>query len=371
MNRRIYLYIVTAFILPAVFQELLIRFGAIDEGRKWFLYLILTVLVLGGALLAEYIAFRIYLRRTPSVQTMLEQMDELGSKYRIFGDKTMFHVPDAEFDMMFAQNVKNYESILANRRPHTVYHSLSAKKHLSWVEFVFWDFLRDLKESLGFKVLIAFHEDENGREAGEDTAAERYREMCRAFGDIAKRIIGRDTMIINEDHYLKKHPRLYCDFHKVYVEKLLEGAKRVSTGESDYAAFMRSLSFTESVFPLIAAAKKHDRIYAIDRKAALDIWEGTPLNHIKRAENIYFVLAQTLTDPEGKPLKIFTADGTLNITDDEQTIKEKLAAMPKSTMQVMYNLISTNTPYTPSESGEDDPKTVLDCIMHIKNKFGI
>ncbi len=371
MNKRIYLYIITALVLPSIFQEALIRLGAVDEERKWLIYLILTASIIAVVLLAEFVMWIVYLCKTPSVETMLERIDRIGEKYVLFGETKMFNVPNSEFDMFYAKNVKNTESIFRNARPHTVYHSLSAKKHLSWVEFIFWDFLRDLKEELGFNVMIAFHEDEKGRESGENTGSERYKEMCREFAQIARNLIGKDIKIINEEEYLKRHPRLYCDFHKVYVEKLLESAKLVAEGKSDYKGFCRGLSFAESVFPLIAAAKKHDRIYAIDRETAFNIWNSPPLDTIKKEESIYFILAETLKDPDNNPLQIFTADGTLNITDDPETVRKKLLGMPEITRQIMYNIISTNTPYTPSVEGFDDVDTVYECIMFIKNKYAI
>lgn len=370
MKKRLVVYFLSTFLVPFLFEEALSRVIAMDASRAWLWRFVFFSAMILLACAIEFVIWLVNVIRTPDVQTMLGRVDEQTKKYVLVSGQKMFDVPDSEFDLMY---VKNARKLLGRRhcfirKPHTIYHSLSVKKHLSWVEFIFWDFLRDLRENLGFKIVVAFHEDESGRESGETYNAQRYAEMCEAFSVIARKVIGPEITIINESDLLKKSPKAYCDFHNIYVSQMLGYARQVAQGEADYSQFMRGLSFAESVFPLISMAKKYDRIYAIDRKKALDIWNNPPLNDIKKDENIYFILVQTLTDSQGNPLRIFTPEECLNITDDEQTVRDKMKKMPEGEKMAMYHIISTNTDYAPRNDGTDTDEEIISCILSIKRK---
>ncbi len=381
MKKRTLIYVVTAVILPTIFQTVFSYIGS-DQFASPLLNIVL--LVAGVVLLALLVELGIFIARalrSPSTATMLESIDKLGNRYKLANGRVMFDVNDADYALLYAdgKGERRFSDRLKNAK-HIVYHSLSAKKHLNWIEFVFWDFLRAVRQELKCDIIVSMHYDEASRETGlyQMKDVSHYKELCDDLKVIAKKIIGSDITIIDEEDFHLKHSKFYAHrFHNIFIQKILSCVKEVDERKLNYSSFMRKLSYIESAFPIMVMTKRKNRasrLYILDRVHAHEMWNTTPLLEYKNAHNVFFINAQTLTDSQGKTLRVFSPEDGINVTDTCEEIRAKLGRTDPEMKRLMCSLMKSHWDTELNVSSLDEAElntTALLLLQRIKSKYNL
>lgn len=383
--RKMFIYLGTALIVPTIFQVVFQK--SIDGAKDFYgvlLYSIgIFILCVVIILIIELVKFYVRLRKSKSCKEILKSIDTIGNGIKLPDGTSMFDVLEETYslcDSIVGQENKMQRAL--HNTHHIVYHSTTAKKHLNWIEYVFWSFVKKLHDQLGCEIIISLHYDEKARETGlaDHKEQNRYDELYRVYSHIAKSLIGNDITVIDEKEFRtqRKHAQLFASsFHDRYVKCLLKYVKQLDDNEIDYKGFMRKVSYIESVFPVMAFSKtkwRNSRLYVLDRESALEVWRQSPFIEYKSTHGIFFITAQTIKNRDGLPLRIFSPEDTVNIDDNAQTITRKLSGMDDNTKETMFFLLKSAFN---SNSARDEKISVdglsddmiKDLILDIKAKY--
>jgi hypothetical protein len=312
---------------------------------------------------------------------LLEKIDNLGQQYILPDGSPMFSVHKEDYSLLFAdeQNENKLKQFIMNSR-HIMYHSLSAKEHLNWIEYVIWSFIRNLKDKYGCKIIIAIHQDEDSRIncVINNQAKERYENLFQQLSVIARKLLGEDIRIVDEASAREKKSRFYANhYHNIFVNRTIASIKAMASGKVSFNELMRQISYVESTFPVMILSKnrgKFSRLYVIDRVHALNVWNNPPLMQYKESHNIFFIYFQTLTLPSGEPIRIFNPDDTVNITDSIEDVQKKLVKLDTQTKLIMLYLLSacSNAPGEINNVSECQiSDRIIDLVIDAKSKYSL
>ena len=282
------------------------------------------------------------------------------------------------------------------KKHNIVYYGFSAKKYLNWIDYVYLNFLRKIKEQTKCKVIVALHypdyikeckigEDENGKSnenVNPNVKRGEYANVVRYFSNLVRKIVGEDVIIKTEDQFYKEDVRLYVEeFHNVYVAYSLYYANKIGTDFGGkpftYKDYKRKLSHIESAFPtwMMGKHSKHDRIYVLDNRLSQQIWDIEPLKSHRQTHDIYFIEVADLNNEEGTRLDVHKEGNCINFTDDDITIENKIKVISSDfEKQMMIRLLDekwlTLDEYEdPSTSSID--ATLAKVLRDIKTKYSI
>lgn len=377
--------LITVLFIPTLFSWLFEQLmeSSVDKTYRWLLIPIFLAGCVALILLWELGEFIWKVIKGKPCLTMLQGIDKVANSIRLENGEAMFDILEQDYCL--------YESVNSNETPmkrrlrdshHIVYHSTTAKKHLNWIEFVFWSFLGRLHKELGCEVIVSLHYDEKARESGLQTLKEqeRYQELFESYAKIAKDLIGKDITVLDEEHFhtKKKYATFYAfTFHNKFVKSIIQYVTQAFNGEIDYKGFMRKISYIESVFPIMVLSKskiKHSRLYVLDRELAHEVWQQSPFLEFKNRYGIYFITAKTITDAEGNAIRIFSPDDTVNITDNRAEISRKLKNMDEATKKTMFHLLSNSLDSISVKYGQypevETDNTIADMILDIQRTYG-
>lgn len=385
--KKMLIYLATALVVPTVFQVIYQNF--IDSAQD----IICKILYSAGMffvcvlviLSVELIRFFFKIRKRTHCKEMMKKIDSIANGVMLPNNESMFDVKEESYALcntILAQ--ENRLQRVSHDLHHIIYHSTTAKKHLNWIEFIFWNFLRRLHNELGCEIIISLHYDEQARETGLSSHKEqkRYDELFASYSNIAKTLIGNDITVIDEKDFRgnKKHAKFFAlDFHDKFVKCILQYVNQLENKELDYKGFMRKISYIESVFPIMAFSNtiwKKSRLYVLDRELAQEVWQQSPFAEFKSTHGIFFITAQTIRDENNKPIRIFSADDTVNINDSAFTITQKLSTTEITTKRTMYKLLldafsNGDTLKYKNIADEELDDNIRDLIFNIKSKFNI
>lgn len=382
-TKKIVIYLVTGLIIPTVFQ---IVYGELlGETKGIFSILLVSFIFFIGCflLLGLYVLVKMLFRLFKSRDSleMLHKIDSIANSIKMPDGTSMFDVLEQEYALYESINSKEGNLVRSLRNSHhIVYHSTTAKEDLNWIEFVFWKFLSRIHKETGCDILISLHYDEKARETGLQglKERERYNRLFRIYSGIAKTLIGNDIKVIDEEDFRLKrnHAQFFASsFHNKFVKCITQYTKAVSTGELDYKGFMRKISYIESVFPIMVFSKsrmKKSRIYVLDRELAHEIWQTTPFNEYKTGYGLFFITAQTIRYSDGSPVRIFSHDDTINITDDIPDITMKLKRLDIRMKELMFSLLTSSSAELQNKYFYDEEHIdliLIQIISDIKSEY--
>lgn len=378
------IYLITTLFGPTLFTWLYEQFiGMADESYpQWPLILTFFLLCVLAIILWEAGELLWKAVKGKSCIEMLQGIDSIANSIKMENGSTMFDI--LEQDYCLYESIDSKESIIKRRlrnSHHIVYHSTTAKSHLNWIEYIFWRFLGRIHNELGCEIVVSLHYDEKARETGLQSLKERerYDQLFMAYAKIARKLIGKDITVLDEEdfHTKKKYSRFYAyTFHNKFVKSIIQYVRQILNGELDYKGFMRKISYIESVFPIMVLSKsrmKYSRLYVLDRELAHEVWQQSPFLEFKNSYGIYFITAQTITDAEGKPIRIFSPKDTVNITDNRLEIVRKLQAMDEVTKRTMFYLLSNSSKELaqryPQYPEQDANSRIADLILDIQMEY--
>lgn len=383
--KKYYIYLITALILPTVFQ---IAYGKfVDEAKDictvllfsllFFLVCAIIIVVIEG------LRFVLRIKKSKTCLEMLQKINAIASSISFADGTPMFEILEQDYSLYESINSKEgrLKRVLRDSH-HTVYHSTTAKNHLNWIEFVFWSFLAQIHNELGCDVIISLHYDEKARETGLQSLKERerYNIMFKSYSNIAKTLIGKDITVFDEEdfHIKRKYARFYAyTFHNKFVKCVIQYVNQLISNKLDYKGFMRKISYIESVFPIMVFSKskiKHTRLYVLDRELAHEVWQQSPFLEFKNSYGIFFITAKTLRYENGEPIRIFLPEETVNITDDISDIETKLKQIDLPTKKTMFQLLTATSDglskkyssFVPDKANE----LLIEIITDIKINYG-
>ncbi|GHS97260.1 hypothetical protein FACS189421_03740 [Bacteroidia bacterium] len=350
MNKKlkIVFYTVPTVILPTAFVVFVDYMEKELHLSNWGSFLIVATTWLLFAGIIDLIIGGIKIILKPKAKTILMQIGEIGEAYRLPDGSSMFNVETDDIQLLGQYEEK--ESWLTNKlanAKHLVYHSTSAKENLPWIEFVFWNYLKEIKDKLKCEIFISLHYDENSRENGltNDRDRETYSRFFKIYSDIAKRVIGKDITVIDEEIFHLKNAKNFANtFHNIFVHRMCVLAKQLEKQEISYQDFHRKLSYIESAFPMMELGRSRvskGRLYILDRVHAHEVWTVQPLLKFKDLYGIMLITAKTLRNAEGKAIRIFKHNETLDINDSNDEIDEQINnKMDAEEKKIAYYLLS-------------------------------
>lgn len=378
------IYLATVLFGPTLFSWLYEEFVGMsdDPFQKWLLVLVFFLGCVVLIVLFEVGEFLWNAIRGKSCLYMLQRIDQIANSIKLENGSPMFDI--LEQDYCLYESVDSKESWIKRRlrnSHHIVYHSTTAKSHLNWIEYVFWRFLGRVHKELGCEIIVSLHYDEKARESGLQSLKERdrYDELFDAYDKIARKLIGKDITVLDEEDYhtKKKYAQFYAfTYHNKFVKSIIQYVRQALNGELDYKGFMRKISYIESVFPIMVLSKtrmKFARLYVLDRELAHEVWQQSPFLEFKTSYGIFFITAQTIKDAEGKAIRIFSPEDTVNITDSRSEIARKLKITDEATKRTMFHLLSTSSEELsrkyPSYPEQDTDSSIADMVLDIQREY--
>lgn len=355
-NLKIMLFVFTSILIPALVQlisENLLNFTFLDgQPILSFLiycafFIVATLLILLSIKLVKFF----FLKRDYFEESN-KQIESVCTKF-VFPTKDkhiqVFSLPKS--NEVNHDNMVRYHGGKPEMKSNTIYYSFSAKEYLNWIDYLYLNFIRKIKDKLKCKVVIALHYPDKYKECkinkglNQDPNTENrdFKKLCTYFTEIIKRIIGDDVIIKTENKfYLENIHRYAEDFHNVYVSTALYYAKLiVNDKDYTYKHFKRRLSHIESAFPIWMMAEKntHSRTYVIDNKMSQAIWEMEPLAEIRKLCGIYFIEVADLCDPNNIRIDVHTEESVPNLSDSAAVLKDKLEKTSLGVKKMMFALL--------------------------------
>lgn len=351
MNKKnwgILIYVISSLILPTAFQYIFTAITDKNLGNPLINSAVFFLICITIPLMVMLIKKAITLHKTIDALEILRTIDRIGNQYTFMDGNVMFDIKEEDYNLL--ESMTSKENSFERKRKNSriiIYHSTQVKDQINWIEFIFWRFLAQVKQEIKCDVIISLHYDEKDRSTGfqNDRDRNEYKRKFDYYSGVAKSLIGSDITVLNEEdfHIKKRDARLYAySFHNKFVKCIIEYIDKIQSGEMDKRSFMRNLSYIESVFPVIALSKskmKHSRMFILDRERAHEIWHRSPFLEYKNSYGLLFISAKTLCYPNGEPIRIFSHDETINLSDNVTTIKKKIQELDYSTKKLMIELM--------------------------------
>jgi hypothetical protein len=358
-NIKIILFVFTSILIPALVQlisENLLNFTFLeDQPILSFLiycafFIVATILILLVVRLVKFLFLKKdYFEESNSL------IEEVCEKY-VYptkdSHKQVFSLPES--NTINHDNEQRYRGGKPEMKSNTIYYSFSAKEYFNWIDYLYIKFIKQLKDKLKCKVVIALHYPDDIKEckiiSGINTdpnqVNRKFKKICVYFSEIIKSIIGEDVVIKTENKFYLDGVKTYAeDFHNVYVSTALYYAHLIGQKDEEnniytYRNFKRRLSHIESAFPIWMMAKKnkHSRTYVVDNKLSQAIWDIEPLAQIKKS-GIYFIEVADLCDPNNVRIDVHNEANVPNLSDSIEILKEKLERTPLGVKKMMFSLL--------------------------------
>ena len=304
----------------------------------WFVIGIVGVLVIKYASTA----------RIDYTQTR-KNIGEVSNNFRLADGSTLFAFDEDNNKIVAAEGKKKHSNVL--------YYSLSAKSYLNWIDYIYFLYLRSLREKLQCTLIIGLHFPDHIKEcknlkdgellpnpdADPNALAIEYDEICRNFEENARKILGKKVVFYRETEFYKSNPKKYAEsFRNIYNSFVLYFAKNSVADDQkmNYSAFKRRISHMESSFPIWMLAEKFhsSRLFVLDNKVALEIWDYQPLNDIRKRNDIFFILTNSIVDKNGVRINVHNKNNVINLTDTADVIKDKLGRLSDEEKELLISL---------------------------------
>ena len=111
----------------------------------------------------------------------------------------------------------------------------------------------------------------------------------------------------------------------------------------------------------------------MDRELAHEVWHQSPFLEFKNSYGIYFITAQTITDAKGSPIRIFSPEDTVNITDSRLEIIRKLKVTDEATKRTIFYLLSKSSKKLlqkyPQYPDQETDSRIADLILDIQMEY--
>lgn len=299
--------------------------------------------------------------------------------------ENMYSLPDSNKIMHESSNIYGNKNEKKEAKTNIIYYGFSAKKYLNWIDYVYLNFLRKVKDKLKCKVVISLHypdyikeckinDEQKGIDKDPNEYVSEYKKVVNYFSHYVKKIIGDDVIIKTEDQFYKENVKKYAeDFHNVYVAMSLYYANKIGSEYNGkvftYKDYKRKLSHIESAFPtwMMGIKSKHDRVYVLDNKLSQQIWDIEPLKTIRKEHDIYFIEVADLNNNQGLRLDVHKKGNCINLTDTESEIKRKIQVIDNAfEKQMMISLLDEGLLNSSSyrETSEVGIDQTLEQVLH-------
>ena len=274
---------------------------------------------------------------------------EVSKNFRLADGSTLFAFDEDNNKIVAAEGKKKHSNIL--------YYSLSAKAYLNWIDYIYFLYLRSLRDKLQCTLIIGLHFPDHIKEcknikdgiespnpdADPNGLAVEYDDICRTFEENARKILGKKVIFYRETDFYKSNPKKYAEsFRNIYNSFVLYFAKNASTdGETmNYKNFKRRISHMESSFPVWMLAEKFhtSRLFVLDNKVALEIWDYQPLNDIRKRNDIFFILTNSIVDKNGNRINVHNKNNVINLTDTAEELQNKLQNLSDEDKELLISL---------------------------------
>ena len=355
---KIILFVFTSILVPALVQFISDEYLNFSFTENKFVSFLLYCLffVVATALILCIIRFVSFLfSQKDDYEETNTKIKSICKSYTFFGKEgptKMFCLPTSNQENHDDQT--RYEGEKNEKRNNIIYYSFSAKTYLNWIDYIYLDFIRKVKDVLKCKVVICLHFSDEIKECkiekdfntDPNTLSGRYKKTCDYFSNLIKIIIGEDVIIKTENQIYKENLKIYAeDFHNIYVSTTLYYAHRIGVDNENnlkytYKDFKRRVSHIESAFPIWMISKrhkKHGRTFVVDNTLSQELWEMNPLNKIRKSNKIYFIEVASLSYPNGNRIDVHTKEDVINLTDSVDVLVNKLK---KTDIQIKQMIIS-------------------------------
>lgn len=280
-----------------------------------------------------------------------ELVSTVGESTRYF-DTPLFYIDENDQNQYRVLQNSKWNAIRFHvmrylfRRYPVVYYNVTAKPFLNWIDFLYLRLLRNLQQDVGAKIVIALHFDERIYQTGffTDSARESYAKLYEDAADNIRKILGESSVILDERWYLlsgSHGTRQFVEyFFGVLIAKMNYLAKELSHGQITYQEYYRKQTNLLSGLSTIMTAKQYGHLYVLDYEGSFSIWEEGPLRDLKASHRIFFIKCHKLKGPKGERLPSWSPEDGINITDDTESIKCKIALTDDTVLKTMLDVFN-------------------------------
>jgi hypothetical protein len=278
----------------------------------------------------------------------------------MYRGKPMFYVDRSDqhffritYESKLARFAFQFRRFMFHQFP-VLYYNVSAKPFLNWIDYLYLRLMRDLRRQLGVRVIIALHFDEQIYREGffSDAFRDSYKQLFMQASEIAKKVIGNDTQVIDERWFLEqgaRGARRFVEyFFGIMIAKINDLALKLEGRELTFGEFYRLETNLISILSIIVTAQKFGHLFVCDYEGSFRVWDQTPFSEFKRQNRIVFIKGSKLTGPRGERLPAWSADDGVNLTDDTDTMRNKIQKADEVVVDTMLDVFG-RTNVNPSE----------------------
>ena len=281
----------------------------------------------------------------------IHQIEEIICKKK-YNNKSLFYIDGEEYNQfeVVKQNKQNKRILLWHKIFNTfpvIYYNVTAKNFLNWIDFIYLITLRELESTIGAKIIISLHVDEQLMNEGLFREDKRniYQNQKKEAKNIIKKILPNAKVVDEFEYYInaKRSSEVFPEqLISIIVSDINYFVKKLSESEINYKQFIRYESNVLSILPILILSKKYSHLFVLDYKSSFDVWNLNPYPDIKKARNIFFIKCNKIENKNGERIPSWSVDDGINFTDSEDVIEEKLQKLDDSLLSVMCEIFLDN-----------------------------
>lgn len=242
-----------------------------------------------------------------------------------------------------------------------VYYNVTAKPFLNWIDYLYLRLLHDLRTQSGAHIIVALHFDEAIYRQGffTDVVRERYEQLLNESKRLIEKVVGPQVEVLDEGALIRRRAgtaRLFTDyFFGVMIAHLNEVVSGVEAGELSFDQFYRIETNLISILPTVLTARRYGHLFVLDYEGSFDVWLHSPFPEFKHRHRLFFIKCSRIQGPHGERLPAWSPEDGVNITDDTDTVRQKIARLDVSVLDAMRDVFGVEGHRTCSRTEAQPP----------------
>lgn len=339
--------------------------------NKFLLLIFIIILVLIAIFIIGYLFFSFI-----SKKINITKLSEVVSSYKYNG-ASLFSISNEEitqFSMISARKSLRifYTFMELFGLYPVIYYNVTAKQYLNWIDYLYLKLLNDLNIQCGAKIIISLHVDESLLNEGlyDDRTKGLYLQLTKAAKAIILKVVPKAHIKDEYSYYLKAknsmndHPEYFIG---TIISNINYFVKKISNNTINYNKFIRKESNILSVMPISVLSRKYRHLFVLDYIGSFDIWKLKPYDTLKQANNIIFIICNTIQNKAGERIPSWNELDGVNFTDSVNEIREKIKKNEKTINSALYEIYNGGNSDSLDEQVLQD--ACVDIILDIKRKL--
>ena len=305
-----------------------IETGFNDEFPQYVTYIIVVSVILLICLFIEFVKILQGLTKKRKATFSVEKIEEIASKYE-YNEKdskitNMFNISESDEELAETVSSKNHHPI--------IFYYVIAKENISWIDYVYFEFLNELSSKLKAKIIIGL----------DAVGEEKKDEAINLYEKYLKLVIPKVKIIKKQNFYKKDTKSFAVDFHSFFIATMLKYIEEIDPDKTDSIEIKKYINYIDMIFPVEQIAKKYAKkrqVFILDRSYVQEIWKNEKLVAFKNKYQILFIGSNTLKDEHNEKIDIFNPNRVINLNEDEKIIEEKIKNLSNYEVNLIFRLL--------------------------------